>query len=322
MFAGEDSKENHSFIYFCRHFHSLGLPVPTLYANRTDQGIYIIEDLGDKTMAERISDPSISREEISRLYGQSVKDLVDFQILGHTGLDYENNCHQYPVFDRKNAEADLEYFVKHFLMLLRNYSTTSLIERELDKLTEILAEPQPMFFLYRDFQCRNIIVRPDKSLGYIDFQAGRRGPLQFDIATLLYASKATVSDDERKIILHKYLDQLERVITLLNDSTNGGGKKFSGATPINRSEFLDRYYFFVLFRILRALGVYLFLAVEEGHWRFVEAVPLALRNIAGIFSEHIFLAEAFPELHELTRHLSSEESFLTPATLMKLIISH
>ena len=201
---GQDDRENRSFIYFCKHLYSLRLPVPMLYTSSIDKGIYIIEDMGDETLAERISSPSISREEVLSLYIQSAKDLVDFQILGHVGIDYEHNCHQSPVFDRKNIEDDLRYFMNNFFVLADDYLKIPGIENELNRLTDILAGHQPMFFLYRDFQCRNIMVRPDRSLGYVDFQAGRQGPLQYDVATLLYASKANISDEERKINFNTY----------------------------------------------------------------------------------------------------------------------
>jgi len=315
---GDDYKENHSFIYFCEHFYSLGLPVPKLHASGIDQGIYVVEDLGEETLAERTSNPSISRDEVLCLYIQSAKDLVFFQILGHKDLDYESNCHQSPVLDRRNIEEDLQYFVKYFLPLIADYSKISEIEHELDKLTEILSEPQPMFFLYRDFQCRNIIVRPDSSLGYVDFQAGRKGPLQYDIATLLYASKANISDEEREIILVEYLNQLEMAIGSQKDSTEMG-KLVNSAKSINRDDFMSKYYFFVLYRILRALGVYLFLAVQEGHWRFLGGVPEALKNLMSIFSKHIFLIDIFPHLQKFIQLLSLEESFISKTKLMKLI---
>lgn len=318
---GDDNRENHSFIYFCKHFYSRGLPVPKLYASSVDQRIYIVEDLGDETLAEKISDPSISREETVGFYIQSVKDLVDFQILGHIGLDYENNCHQSPVFDRKNVEEDLQYFMKNFFIIARDYSKIPGVEDELNKLTEILVEPQPMFFLYRDFQCRNIVVRRNGDLGYVDFQAGRHGPLQYDVATLLYASKATISDKEREIILVEYLNQLERVITL-RDDLKEVGMALNLARRANRNNFLTRYYFFVVFRILRALGVYMFLAVQEGHWRFLEAVPPALQNLKGLFSKHRFLGEISPQLQKFAKRLSAEESFLSPIRLKELIGSH
>ncbi|MFH1625239.1 MAG: phosphotransferase [Pseudomonadota bacterium] len=315
---GHDEKESRSFEYFCNHFYSLRLPVPKLYASSIDQGVYIVEDLGEETLAKRISDPAISREEVVSLYIQSVKDLVHFQILGHRGLDYENNCHQRPVLDRKNIEEDLGYFTKYFLSVANDFSSLSGIDHELDKLTDILAEPQPMFFLYRDFQCRNIIVRPDKSLGYVDFQAGRKGPLQYDVATLLYASQANISDEEREVVLVEYLDQLERVMDSQGNS-EGDGSAPNSVRPIGCDDFMAKYYFFVLLRILRALGIYLFLAKEGEHWRFLGGVPSALKNLMTVFSTHGFLGDVFPHLQEFADRLSEEEIFLSPESLMKLI---
>jgi len=317
---GQDDRENRSFIYFCKHLYSLRLPVPMLYTSSIDKGIYIIEDMGDETLAERISSPSISREEVLSLYIQSAKDLVDFQILGHVGIDYEHNCHQSPVFDRKNIEDDLRYFMNNFFVLADDYLKIPRIENELNRLTDILAGHQPMFFLYRDFQCRNIMVRPDRSLGYVDFQAGRQGPLQYDVATLLYASKANISDEERKIILSSYLNKLEIVIAS-RKGPKGIGKVLDSARLVTRNDFMSSYYFFVLFRILRALGVYLFLAVQEGHWRFLEGVPEASKNLMSIFYGQSFLGKAFPQLQKFAQRLSTEDAFLSPTKLISLISS-
>lgn len=317
---GQDNKENHSFVYLCKHFYSMGLPVPKLYASSINEGIYIIEDLGDETLAERISSPSISKEEVLSLYIQSAKDLIRFQILGHVGIDYENNCHQSPAFDRKNIQDDLQYFMNNFFVLADDYLKIPGIENELNNLTDILAGTQPMFFLYRDFQCRNIMVLPNRSLGYVDFQAGRQGPLQYDVATLLYASKANISDEERKIILSNYLNQLEIVIASRKDSKEMG-KVLDSARLVNRNDFMANYYFFVLFRILRALGIYLFLAVQEGHWRFLEGVPEALKNLMSIFYGQSFLGEIFPQLQKFAQRLSTEDAFLSPTKLISLISS-
>ncbi|MDY7034324.1 MAG: phosphotransferase [Thermodesulfobacteriota bacterium] len=319
--SGNDEKENRSFIYFCRHFHSMGLPVPQLYASNMGQGIYVVEDLGDETLAERTSKPSVSRKEVLHFYVQSVKDLVDFQVLGHMGIDYKNNCHQNQRFDQNNAEEDLQYFSENFFLVAKDYSNISGIEFELKKLAEIVGNSQPTFFLYRDFQCRNMIVRSDGRLGYVDFQAGRQGPLQYDVATLLYASQAHLSESERQNILLEYLNKLKQVTTPENTLKEEVDTS-DLSKAVSHNDFMSKYYFFVLFRILRALGVYLFLANREGHRRFFGAVPLALENLAGLFSEHMFLGEVFPMLQALAKRLSSEETFLHPNKLMKLIGPH
>ncbi len=275
----EDQKENAAFLSFTRHFRSLGLPVPEVLYESQNPSIYLISDLGDLTLFGYLTSIRKSEtdfpDELVKAYHKVIDQLPGFQIRGGKEIDY-TVCYPRAAFDRQSMLWDLNYFKYYFLKLAKVSFDEQKLEDDFVTLTDFLLEANHSFFMYRDFQSRNIMM-VDGEPFFIDYQGGRKGPLQYDIASLLYDAKAAIPQKIRNELLARYLEVLESQITY------------------DRRGFLRHYYGFVLIRILQAMGAYGFRGYYENKPHFLQSIPYAVSNLRFLLEEKL-LTLHLPEL--------------------------
>ena len=256
------AEENAAFLEFSRHFRAHGLPVPEIYIVAPGQGAYLEEDLGDITLFQFLAThrrgSEIGPEAVSA-YRKVVEVLPRFQVEAGRDLDY-SVCYPRASFDRQSIAWDLNYFKYYFLKLSGIPFHEQALEEDFERLTEFLLTAESSFFLYRDFQSRNVMLR-DGQPYFLDYQGGRRGALQYDIASLLFDAKAELTPELREQLLDYYLETLANYVS------------------VDRQAFLDKYYAFVYVRIVQALGAYGFRGFFERKVHFLQSVPFALRNL-------------------------------------------
>ena len=177
-------EENLAFLHFSRHFLSNGLHVPSIYGEDLENNVYLLQDLGNTSLFSLLENNTggigIS-DGITRFYEESLKELVRFQVVAGKSLDY-SYCYPYPSFDARSMKWDLNYFKYYFLKLHVPFHEGKL-EDDFDTLVSYLAQAEADFFMYRDFQSRNILIKDERPY-FIDFQGGRKGPLQYDLASI------------------------------------------------------------------------------------------------------------------------------------------
>ena len=197
----DDKKENEAFYSFTNHFHNLGFPVPEILAIGDKDPVYLLTDLGDQTLfgylSEIRNDQDDFPEEMISLYKKVISWLPRFQIEASKGLDY-SKCYPRPAFDRQSMMWDLNYFKYYFLKLARVPFDEQKLEDDFTMLTDFLLTAECDYFMYRDFQSRNVMMLGSQPW-FIDYQGGRKGPLQYDIASLLYDAKAAIPEPIRQI---------------------------------------------------------------------------------------------------------------------------
>jgi aminoglycoside/choline kinase family phosphotransferase len=282
-------EENVAFLEFSRHFRRHGLPVPEIYAEDLNQGAYIEEDLGDTTLFESLSDNRSGdtiAPKVVEAYRKVIAVLPRFQVEAGRDLNYKV-CYPRASFDRQSIAWDLNYFKYYFLRLAGIPFNEQALEVDFTRLTKFLLGADHDYFLYRDFQSRNIMVR-DGLPWFLDYQGGRKGALQYDIASLLYDGKADLPPDLRQQLLDHYLDCL------------------AGFIKLKRDAFMEHYYAFVYVRILQALGAYGFRGFYERKAHFLQSVPYALKNLRWL-AEHVKLPIALPALLDALERMSSSE---------------
>src|SRR6266853_2841256 len=272
--------ENVAFMEFSRHFRRHRLPVPEIYAEDLRHGAYLEEDFGDTTLFEFLSHhrdgASIDAEAVAA-YRKAVEVLPRFQVEAARDLNYKV-CYPRASFDRQSIAWDLNYFKYYFLRLAGIPFNEQALERDFSRLTKFLLSASRDYFLYRDFQSRNIMLRDGQPF-FVDYQGGRKGALQYDIASLLYDAKADLPPKLRQELLDHYLDSLADFIEL------------------DRSAFMQYYYAYVYFRIMQALGAYGFRGFYERKEHFLQSVPYALKNIRWLL-HNVELPVALPTLME------------------------
>ncbi|MFY9560637.1 MAG: RNase adapter RapZ [Terriglobales bacterium] len=289
-------EENVAFLEFSRHFRGHGLPVPEIYAEDLSQGAYLEEDLGDTTLFEFLSKnragESISPEAVET-YRKVVALLPRFQVEASRDLNYKV-CYPRGSFDRQSIAWDLNYFKYYFLRLAGIPFNEQALEDDFGRLTKFLLNAGRDYFLYRDFQSRNIMLRDGQPF-FLDYQGGRKGALQYDIASLLYDAKADLPPELRRQLLDHYLDTL------------------AGFIPLDRQAFMQYYYAYVYIRIMQALGAYGFRGFYERKAHFLQSVPYALKNVRWLL-HNVKLPIALPTLMDAFNSMLASEKLQSVAS--------
>ena len=289
-------EENVAFLEFSRHFRRHGLPVPEIYAEDLKHGAYVEEDLGDITLFDYLSrnrDGDDIAPGVVDSYRKVVAVLPRFQIEAGRDLNYKV-CYPRNSFDRQSIAWDLNYFKYYFLRLAGIAFNEQALENDFARLTKFLLTAPRDFFLYRDFQSRNVMLR-DGNPFFVDYQGGRKGALQYDIASLLYDGKADLPPDLRQQLLDHYLEKLADFI------------------PVDRDAFMQHYYAFVYVRIMQALGTYGFRGFYERKAHFLQSVPYALKNLRWLL-HNLKLPIALPALLDAFNSMLGSEKLQSLAS--------
>ena len=289
----DDLDENRAFFAYTRFFTSKGFPVPTLLAVAEDNLHYLQNDLGNLTLYDHLfanrTEEGPAPETIA-YYEKAVRALPALQLSGKEGLDF-SVAYPRAAFDRQSMQWDLNYFKYFFLKLTNVPFNEQKLEDDYNTLMDYLLTADSDYFLYRDFQSRNIMLK-EGEVYFIDYQGGRKGALQYDLASLLYQVRADLSPALREHLLNVYLDAL------------------SERMPVDRKTFVSYFQGFVLIRILQAMGAYGYRGYFERKSHFLQSIPFAVKNLEGIL-DHYELPVALPELTRVLRALIASD-FVKP----------
>jgi aminoglycoside/choline kinase family phosphotransferase len=298
----DSREENVAFLEFSRHFRRHGLPVPEIYGDNLTRGAYLEEDLGDLTLYEFLakhrSGPTIAPE-VAEAYRKVVATLPRFQVEAGRDVNYKV-CYPRARFDRQSIAWDLNYFKYYFLRLSGTPFNEQRLENDFRRLTAFLLKADSDYFLYRDFQSRNVMLRDGEPF-FLDYQGGRRGALQYDIASLLFDAKADLPHDFRQQLLDHYLLELGKFIAL------------------DRDNFLRYYYAFVYIRIMQALGAYGFRGLYERKTHFLQSVPYALANLRWLL-KNVELPIKLPALMKAFEAMLSSDALQIAAEPERLTV--
>ena len=220
-------------------------------------------------------------------YRKVVAALPRFQVEAGRDLNYKV-CYPRDRFDRQSIAWDLNYFKYYFLRLAGIPFNEQALEIDFSRLTKFLLSASHDYFLYRDFQSRNVMLC-DGQPYFLDYQGGRKGALQYDIASLLYDGKADLPPELRLQLLDHYLDCL------------------AGYIDLDREAFMEHYYAYVYVRILQAMGTYGFRGFYERKAHFLRSVPYALNNLRWL-AHNVKLPIALPSLMEALHGMLASET--------------
>ncbi len=262
---GANIKENESFIYFSSLFSEKKLATPQLLAVSKDRVFYLQEDFGNTSLLNKLEAGSFTPY-VYDLFKKSLTELARLQVKGDMGLDY-NRCLTNKEFGKQAIMADLLYFKYYFLDALRKpYDKQKLID-DFEALSNYLTHTEYKYFMFRDFQSRNIMITPDDNVHFIDYQGGMKGAPQYDVASMLWQARANLPDEWKDNLLGDYMNAFEQLIN----------------APLDRNIFRSQYNGYVLIRLLQVLGAYGFRGLFERKAQFLTSIPLALRNLRDFF---------------------------------------
>jgi aminoglycoside/choline kinase family phosphotransferase len=259
-----DDRENVAFIALDRQLMRTGSCVPRVYAEEPENHIYLEEDLGDITLLDylqRLPDGPEREDQILDIYKKVVDAMPALQVSSTEGIDY-SVCYPRAEFDVQSMMWDMNYFKYCLLKPLKIGFFEQDLEDDFNTIVDWLNKADRRSFMFRDFQSRNIMLSNEK-LFFIDFQGGRRGPLQYDLASLLYEAKTHLSEEIRELLLQYYLDLFEKTFPWFR-----------------REDFLAHYYGFVYLRLMQAMGAYGFRGYIERKPLFLQSLPHAVRTMS------------------------------------------
>jgi aminoglycoside/choline kinase family phosphotransferase/CTP:molybdopterin cytidylyltransferase MocA len=305
--VGTSRDENHAFCYLARHFTQMGLPVPHVVAESTDGLRYLQSDLGNQSLFEALKG---GREAEGRynahereLLKRTIAALPAMQIRGATGLDF-SQCYPQEALDETNVLFDLNYFKYCFLKATGLDFHELKLEASFQLMARDIVNIPGGAFMYRDFQARNVMLDAQGNPYFIDFQGGRRGPLQYDVASFLWQASARYPKKLREQLIGVYLQSLKEE-TLQSPI---GGEMVNGQwSMVNEAVFRQGLQLCVLFRLLQVLGAYGFRGYFERKKHFLESIPPAMESLRDLLKEG---GCPYPYLNEVLTKLVSMPQFL------------
>lgn len=265
---GANVRENETFLYFSKHFRKKNLVVPELYAMSENGMYYLQEDFGDISLLNHLEGQGLVQP-VYDLFRKSLEAIAELQVKGDKGLDYEK-CLTNTEFGKQAIMADLLYFKYYFLDgLAKPYNKQKLID-DFEALSTYLTHTEYKYFMFRDFQSRNIMVTPDNNVHFIDYQGGMKGAPQYDVASMLWQARANLPEEWKQNLLEDYMTAFEELI----------------GSKLERTVFRSQYNGYVLIRMLQVLGAYGFRGLFERKAQFLTAIPLGLKNLKGFIQTH------------------------------------
>ncbi|MBN2031791.1 MAG: phosphotransferase [Deltaproteobacteria bacterium] len=256
-------RENYSYLMIGDHLWNKGLPVPKIHASNIEKGWFITEDLGNRNLQD-VASSTASRV---ALYGKVVEVLFRLQIKGAEGFNPSWTCqtekYDFTVMRRYEADYFKDAFLGTYMRLKREWPE---LESSLGHIAAKACVEENCYFLHRDFQSRNIMVR-EGEIGILDWQGGRLGPLAYDLASLLIDPYTPLSKEEKILIYEKYLMLLSEVF------------------PEKVEVFNRSFPYLAIQRNLQILGAFSFLSRVRKKIHFERYIPAALVNLCGLLTD-------------------------------------
>ena len=282
-----NAEENDAFIGFTSHFLSKGLPVPEVYGSIPEQYVYFLRDLGDTNLYTWLQEYGFTSE-AEALYRKVLDRLISFQMDGINGLNLDL-CYPHRSFDRQSMMWDMNYFKYMLLKLLAAPFNERRLENDFNTMADFLLETGQDYFLYRDFQSANVMV-VDGVPWFIDYQGGRKGAPQYDVASLLYDAKAHIPDEVRKRLLDYHV------------------KNFCAVSGEKNEEFRGYYAGFSMIRLMQALGAFGFRGLYEKKPTFTGSIVPAVELLNQIIDSRSLPIE-LPELFLAVKGIPGTEVY-------------
>jgi aminoglycoside/choline kinase family phosphotransferase len=275
------AEEVDAFVDIGRHLKKKGVPVPEIYWHDRFSGLVFVEDLGDDHL-QKVIGAAGSTDRVDCCH-RAVEVALQMGLSAAEGFDPAWTW-QTARYDRDLIlEKECRYFAKCFVAgYLHRPDPFPSLAAEFSLLADRIAEHAVEGFIHRDFQSRNIMVHKGK-LRVIDFQGGRIGPVQYDIASLVVDPYVDLSAEARAALA---VHAADRMCTLTG-------------TPRDRC--LAGISYCALSRNLQILGAFGFLTAQGKSW-FEKAIPGALAGLRRVLAQ--LPKDEFPRLSALARELA------------------
>lgn len=252
------------------HLWQAKVAVPKIYGFDERRHLLVYEDLGDTHLQTLISELNLQNDSdcgVARdLYQKTIDQLIDMQCKGARDFRLEW-CWDTPRYDRGlMLERESGYFLRAFWQGLLQQNVPDGLAWEFEQLADKAAAIPAEYFLHRDFQSRNVMVK-DGAIRIIDYQGGRLGPLGYDLASLLIDPYVALPVWIQEELLVYYYEQL------------------ADSVQTSREEFREQYLLLAMQRNLQIIGAFSFLSNVRGKVFFKDFIMPAVQSLRWLLSE-------------------------------------
>lgn len=245
---GTNRKENEAFIYLAEKLAAGGTSVPQVLAVSPDGMAYVQTAVGSKALFECLDRTDLIAKAMELLAtAQQTPGIDPLRLFSISEMD------------RRAVMWDLNYFKYCFLKTTPGLEIDEpALEDDFERLADILLQAEPRGLQLRDFQSRNVMVGDDgTTLSLIDFQGARLGPAHYDVASFLWQARAGFSPELRQEMVAHYC----------------------AVRGLDAEEFSRILPYFVVFRLMQALGAYGFRGRFERKDHFLRSIPPAVASL-------------------------------------------
>jgi len=252
--------EADAFVAVGHHLKAKGIPVPEIYLSDTVSGYVFMEDLGDNHLQALVS-RTRDQNKIISYYRSLIEDLGELSLTGGDGFDpawtYQTAFYSKDLIIEKECRYFVDAFLKGYLGRDVRFED---LEADFRSLADRTLEFAVNGFMHRDMQSRNIMVKNHRFY-VIDFQGGRLGPVQYDLASLIIDPYVTLPRSVQDTLLKFGVETLSSKI---------------GVEP---HHFLHCYRHCAVTRNLQILGAFGFLSRIKKKTTFEKYIPAAVRSL-------------------------------------------
>jgi aminoglycoside/choline kinase family phosphotransferase len=284
----EEICEADAFVAIGKHLKNTGVPVPDIFLYDTFSGLVFMEDLGDISLQEFVHSTKRS-EAVLLIYMEIVDLLIHMSTTGLKNFDLTWTVQSQAYDIEIIVENECRYFIDSFINL---YLDMGIDAATLGNEFTFLARETTKYgftgLMHRDMQSRNIMLKKGRPY-LIDFQGARKGPLQYDLASLLIDPYVALSAEMR-----------EKLLTYCMN-------RFCEGSRMDTDRFVKGYQCCAINRNLQALGAFGNLSRNKGKTYFEAYIPVALSTLSE--SMNIFFAGTqLPKLKGLVKRALKELS--------------
>jgi aminoglycoside/choline kinase family phosphotransferase/choline kinase len=252
--------EADSFVQIGRHLHRRSIRVANIHFYDTFSGLVFLEDLGNVNLQQVVRsthDPN----KLVALYKSAIIELIKLSRDGADEFD-PDWTYQTSHYDRTLIiEKECRYFLDAFL---NGYLGFNIRFEELEAEFILLAQKALRYstagFMHRDMQSRNIMIERG-GIYFIDYQGGRIGPIQYDLASLLIDPYVELPRNVQTRLLEMCMDLLSVLKT------------------VEREKFRSCFHYCSLTRNLQILGAFAYLSRVKAKRQFEKYIPPAVRTL-------------------------------------------
>ncbi|MES3041388.1 MAG: phosphotransferase [Pseudomonadota bacterium] len=261
------------FVAIAKALHAHGLCVPEVLAWSSQEGFMLLTDLGDTLLRNELA-----ADTVNTLYGAAMTALVHMQSCA-APADYF-----LPSYDRERLLTEMrllsDWFIPQFLGLSLSEEQAQALEQQFALIAERVAE-QPVVFVHRDYHSRNLMLTPTGELGIIDFQDAVRGPITYDLASLLRDAYVVWPAADVARWVQQFRDEL--IASAVLDPA------------VSAEQFQAWFDWMAAQRHLKVVGIFARLSLRDGKHGYLADIPLVYRYLLDEIADY---AELQP-LHQL-----------------------